>query len=85
MLENIGIILLGLGAGVTRIALNQPVLNTLGLIGGLYHLINHSLFKSMLFLGTGSIWFCTGHRDIEKLGCIGKRISVISISRCWSA
>ncbi|ELM9755038.1 formate hydrogenlyase subunit 3 [Salmonella enterica] len=79
-LENIGIILLGLGAGVTGIALNQPVLIALGLTGGLYHLLNHSLFKSVLFLGAGSIWFRTGHRDIEKLGGIGKRMPVISLA-----
>lgn len=48
-LENIGIILLGLGAGVTGIALNQPVLIALGLTGGLYHLLNHSLFKACCF------------------------------------
>ncbi|XPE44930.1 proton-conducting transporter membrane subunit [Shigella flexneri] len=54
-LENIGIILLGLGAGVTGIALEQPALIALGLVGGLYHLLNHSLFKSVLFLGAGSV------------------------------
>ena len=70
--ENIGIILLGMGAGVTGLALNQPALIAAGFIGGLYHLINHSLFKSTLFLGAGSVWFRTGHRDIEKLGGIGK-------------
>ncbi|MEZ3360353.1 formate hydrogenlyase subunit 3 [Escherichia coli] len=79
-LENIGIILLGLGAGVTGIALEQPALIALGLVGGLYHLLNHSLFKSVLFLGAGSIWFRTGHRDIEKLGGIGKKMPVISIA-----
>ena len=79
-LENIGIILLGLGAGVTGISLNQPALIALGLTGGLYHLVNHSLFKSVLFLGAGSIWFRTGHRDIEKLGGIGKRMPVISLA-----
>lgn len=72
-LENIGIILLGMGAGVTGLALNQPALIAAGFIGGLYHLINHSLFKSTLFLGAGSVWFRTGHRDIEKLGGIGKK------------
>lgn len=79
-LENIGIILLGLGAGVTGIALEQPALIALGLVGGLYHLLNHSLFKSVLFLGAGSVWFRTGHRDIEKLGGIGKKMPVISIA-----
>ena len=79
-LENIGIILLGLGAGVTGLALNQPALVAAGFIGGLYHLVNHSLFKSTLFLGAGSVWFRTGHRDIEKLGGIGKKMPVISLA-----
>ncbi len=79
-LENIGIILLGLGAGVTGLALNQPALIAAGFIGGLYHLVNHSLFKSTLFLGAGSVWFRTGHRDIEKLGGIGQKMPVISLA-----
>ncbi|MGG7447591.1 formate hydrogenlyase subunit 3 [Kosakonia oryzendophytica] len=79
-LENIGIILLGLGAGVTGLALRQPALIALGLTGGLYHLFNHSLFKSTLFLGAGALWFGTGYRDIEKLGGIGKRMPVISLA-----
>ncbi|WP_312691331.1 formate hydrogenlyase subunit 3 [Kosakonia sp.] len=79
-LENIGIILLGLGAGVTGLALQQPALIALGLTGGLYHLFNHSLFKSTLFLGAGALWFGTGYRDIEKLGGIGKRMPVISLA-----
>lgn len=79
-LENIGIILLGLGAGVTGVALQHPALIALGMVGGLYHLINHTLFKTTLFLGAGSIWFRTGYRDIEKLGGIGKRMPVIALS-----
>lgn len=72
-LENIGIILLGLGAGVTGIALEQPTLIALGLVGGLYHLLNHSLFKSVLFLGAGSVWFRTGHRDIENSVALARK------------
>ena len=79
-LENIGIILLGLGAGLTGLSLNEPVLIALGLTGGLFHLVNHSLFKSTLFLGAGAVWFRTGHRDIEKLGGIGKRMPLISLA-----
>ncbi|XNM60197.1 proton-conducting transporter membrane subunit [Escherichia coli] len=79
-LENIGIILLGLGAGVTGIALERPALIALGLVGGLYHLLNHSLFKSVLFLGAGSVSFRTGHRDIGKLGGIAQGMPVISIA-----
>ena len=79
-LENIGIILLGLGCGLIGIALHEPVLVALGMTGGLYHLFNHSLFKTTLFLGAGAVWFRTGHRDIEKLGGIGKRMPVISLA-----
>lgn len=79
-LENIGIILLGLGAGLTGLALREPVLIALGMTGGLYHLFNHSLFKTTLFLSAGAVWFRTGHRDIEKLGGIGKKMPVISLA-----
>ncbi len=79
-LENIGIILLGLGTFVTGLALNSNSLMALGFIGGMYHLINHSLFKTTLFLGAGAVWFRTGHRDIEKLGGIGKRMPLISLA-----
>ncbi|AFJ45239.1 formate hydrogenlyase subunit 3 [Shimwellia blattae DSM 4481 = NBRC 105725] len=79
-LENIGIILLGLGAGLTGLSLNEPGLIALGLTGGLFHLVNHSLFKSTLFLGAGAVWFRTGYRDIEKLGGIGKRMPLISLA-----
>ena len=79
-LENIGIILLGLGAFVTGIATGNNALMVLGFIGGMYHLINHSLFKTTLFLGAGAVWFRTGHRDIEKLGGIGKKMPLISLA-----
>lgn len=79
-LENIGIILLGLGCGLMGLALNEPTLTALGMVGGLYHLFNHSLFKTTLFLGAGAVWFRTGHRDIEKLGGIGKRMPLISLA-----
>ncbi|MEL4015892.1 formate hydrogenlyase subunit 3 [Dryocola clanedunensis] len=79
-LENIGIILLGLGCGLMGLALHNPAIAALGFIGGLYHLINHSLFKTTLFLGAGAVWFRTGHLDIEKLGGIGRRMPLISIA-----
>lgn len=79
-LENIGIILLGLGCGLMGLALHNTALAALGFVGGLYHLINHSLFKTTLFLGAGAVWFRTGHLDIEKLGGIGKRMPLISIA-----
>lgn len=79
-LENIGIIMLGLGAGICGVALHNPLLAALGLAGGLYHLINHTLFKTTLFLGAGAVWLRTGHRDIEKLGGVGKVMPLISLA-----
>jgi formate hydrogenlyase subunit 3 len=68
------------GAGRWRDRAESTGADCAGFIGGLYHLINHSLFKSTLFLGAGSVWFRTGHRDIEKLGGIGKKMPVISLA-----
>jgi len=78
-IENIGIILLGLGCGFMGMARHNPVLEAIGIAGGLYHLFNHSLFKTTLFLCAGAIRFQTGHYDIEKLGGIGKRMPLISL------
>lgn len=67
-IENIGIIGLGIGLGVIGKALNQPALMLLGFAGGILHVLNHSLFKSLLFYGAGSVYIQTHTRDIESLG-----------------
>lgn len=66
--ENIGIILLGVGLAMFFTGLNYPYLAVFSLIAGLYHLINHAIFKGLLFLCAGSVYKATGTRDIEKLG-----------------
>lgn len=66
--ENIGIITMGLGLGVLGLALDRPFLAILGFAGGLLHVLNHALFKGLLFLGAGSVLHATGIRNIEKLG-----------------
>ncbi|HLD36837.1 MAG TPA: proton-conducting transporter membrane subunit [Planctomycetota bacterium] len=66
--ENIGIILLGVGAAMVFLKLNLPVLAVIALCAGLYHLMNHALFKGLLFLCAGSVYNATGTRNIEKLG-----------------
>jgi len=71
-LENVGIILLGIGGAMTGVALNQPVLASLALLAGLFHLFNHGLFKTALFLGAGEIEMQTGIKDMEKLGGIAR-------------
>jgi len=66
--ENIGIILLGVGASMLFVKLNLPVLAVFAMVAGLYHLVNHAIFKGLLFLCAGSVYKATGKRDVEKFG-----------------
>lgn len=66
--ENIGIIAIGLGLGVLGLSLKQPVLSVLGFVGGLLHVLNHALFKGLLFFCAGAVSHATGVRNIEQLG-----------------
>ena len=66
--ENIGIILMGVGIGMIGIAAHQPALAALGLVAGLYHLINHGVFKSLLFLGAGSVVCRVHSKDMGRMG-----------------
>ncbi|NLT75415.1 MAG: hydrogenase [Planctomycetes bacterium] len=72
--ENIGIITLGLGAGVLGLSWGQPVLIMLGFGGGILHVLNHAVFKSLLFFGAGAVAHSTGLRDIDHLGGLLKRM-----------
>ncbi len=66
--ENIGIILIGLGLSMIYIGTGQPVLGVLGLVAALYHTLNHALFKGLLFLGAGAVLHKTGLRDLGRMG-----------------
>lgn len=66
--EHIGIITLGLGAAVLLGANGRAELAALALLAALIHVLNHSLFKSLLFLGAGTVEWSTGTRDLERLG-----------------
>ncbi len=72
--ENIGIIALGLGLGLLGLAMNRPALAVLGFGGGLLHVVNHALFKGLLFLGAGSVLHATGTLEIDRLGGLIKRM-----------
>ena len=67
-IENVGIIGMGLGLGALGIGSHNPVLIILGFGGGLFHVLNHSLFKSLLFYCAGSVYQATHTRNIELLG-----------------
>lgn len=77
--ENIGIILLGVGIGFVGVAANQPPIAVLGLMAGLYHVLNHATFKGLLFLGAGSVLYSTGTRNMEALGGLGRAMPVTSV------
>jgi hydrogenase-4 component B len=66
--ENMGVVCLGLGAGLLGLSWHVPLLAALGLAGGLLHLLNHALFKGLLFLGAGAVLHSTGTRDMNRLG-----------------
>jgi hydrogenase-4 component B len=67
-IENIGVILLGLGIGLWGVSANRPEIAAFGLFGGLLHVWSHALMKGLLFLGAGSILHATGTRDVERHG-----------------
>jgi hydrogenase-4 component B len=72
--ENIGIISLGLGVGVLGIAYNNPTMAALGFTGGILHVVNHAIFKSLLFLGAGAVLHATGRGELDRLGGLLKRM-----------
>ncbi len=67
-IENIGIILLGLGSSLVFLSAGMKALASLGLVAALYHTLNHATFKALLFLGAGSVIAETHTRNIERYG-----------------
>jgi len=72
--ENIGIIVIGLGVGVIGWSANMPAVAALGFAGGLLHVVNHALFKGLLFLGAGSVFHRTHTLEIDHLGGLIKKM-----------
>jgi formate hydrogenlyase subunit 3/multisubunit Na+/H+ antiporter MnhD subunit len=66
--ENIGIIFIGLGLALAFRAGGLPLAAALAMTAALFHVLNHSLFKSLLFFGAGAVLGATGERDMERLG-----------------
>jgi NADH:ubiquinone oxidoreductase subunit 5 (subunit L)/multisubunit Na+/H+ antiporter MnhA subunit len=71
-IENIGIIVLGLGLYVIFKVNGSEILADLSLFGALFHTLNHAIFKSLLFMTAGSVAQVTGTRNIEKMGGLVK-------------
>jgi len=68
-ISQIGYVVLGIGLGTP-----------LGILGGLFHLFNHSIFKSLLFLNSGAVEYSTGTRDLRKMGGLIKKMPVTGIT-----
>ena len=75
-IENIGIIALGMGLGIVGRANGNSTIAFLGFGGALLHVLNHGLFKGLLFQGAGSVMHATGTRDLDSLGGLMKRMPV---------
>lgn len=70
--ENVGIIMMGMGVGMVGLASRSPMISALGFLAGTYHLVNHAAFKGLLFMGAGAVLTGAKTRDIRKLGGIGR-------------
>ncbi|PKN54280.1 MAG: hypothetical protein CVU56_27465, partial [Deltaproteobacteria bacterium HGW-Deltaproteobacteria-14] len=79
-IENIGIILLGVGLALLGRATDHPSWTALGLAGALLHVWNHALFKSLLFFGAGAAIRAAGTRAIDRLGGLAKRQPVTAFA-----
>lgn len=66
--------LLAVGVAMDGLSLHDPLLTVVGLLGALFHLLNHALFKGLLFLGAGAIISRLHTHDMEKMGALAKRM-----------
>jgi formate hydrogenlyase subunit 3/multisubunit Na+/H+ antiporter MnhD subunit len=78
--ENIGIIYIGLGLALAFQANDMGRAAALALTAALFHVLNHSLFKSLLFFGAGAVLTATGERDMENLGGLIHRMPYTSFA-----
>jgi formate hydrogenlyase subunit 3/multisubunit Na+/H+ antiporter MnhD subunit len=73
-IENIGIITVGLGTALIGVSTHRPLLGLLGLAGAFFHILNHSMFKPLLFLGAGALIHATGSRLADLMGGLSRRM-----------
>ncbi|MDD2815371.1 MAG: hydrogenase 4 subunit B [Thiotrichaceae bacterium] len=73
-IENVGIIFISLGLCLLFHSQNRPALASLAMIAALYHILNHSIFKSLLFLSAGAVLHNTHERNLEQMGGLIRRV-----------
>jgi hydrogenase-4 component B len=73
-IENVGIIFIGLGLSIVFAAFHLPSLSVLAFLASMFHTLNHSIFKGLLFMTAGSIHYSTHTKNIEDLGGLIKKM-----------
>jgi hydrogenase-4 component B len=79
-IENIGLLVMGLGLAIVFYAYQMRALAALALTAMLYHCLNHAIFKSLLFLGTGSVLHATHERSLGKLGGLMRYMPWVAVT-----
>jgi len=77
-IENLGIVVAAMGAGFAFIALGHPLLGGMALVAGLYHMLNHSAYKTLLFIGAAGIDQATGTANLDRLGGLMRRMPLFA-------
>jgi hydrogenase-4 component B len=78
-IENVGIIVTALGAGMTFVSYGVRYLGSFLLLVALYHVVNHGTYKTLLFLEAGVVEHATGTRDLDHLGGLVHRLRATSV------
>jgi hydrogenase-4 component B len=78
-IENIGIITMGIGVALIGRSSGSLPLEILGMGGALLHVLNHAIFKGLLFLGAGSVIHASGTREIDLMGGLAKRLPLTGL------
>jgi multicomponent Na+:H+ antiporter subunit D len=74
-ISQIGYVILGIGLGATLIAQGANLAwASLAILGGLFHLVNHAVYKSLLFLTSGSVEMATGTRQMKQMGGLAEKL-----------
>lgn len=85
-ISQVGYIMTGVGVGLLVLANNgDKSIAALAVLGGLYHLVNHAVFKGLLFMNAGAVEHATGIRDINLLGGLSKSMPVTSTTSLFGA
>jgi len=79
-IENVGIVFVGLGLALAFKANAMPAAAAVAMTAALFHVLNHSIFKSLLFFGSGAVLTATGQRDMEHLGGLIHRMPLTAFT-----